>query len=371
MKKYKYLFLLIFALVFCALFCVSASAATDDGTGIFVGGVLVTDANSHDILGDGSAKYDPNTYTLTIKNYDAEGVVRTDDSGEASDVALSVYVGVGKTAITVIVEGDCFFSGGVVNMAGKVEVKNASITFGPSAPTFLYARNGALDIVNSKITMEGVNFLSPIFSSTEMGMGFFASQIGVKDSSFTLKPKNCEAYNLNRLDALFCSADNSSFQNCDFRISTPFPVFRTLFQAYTNALVFTDCDFDLSGQMYCFLASGNTGGMENVSGENLGAVLLSNCEIEVEIPIISQVGKNCKFTTLKSKPIYIAAVSLCPLPAKRISIFSKTAASNFPLCPWKIWKNTFGVLIGTSCPKVKKRTITALLLSSWHPEKTN
>ena len=280
----KYLLSVFVFVLLCAFFVIPASAATDDGTGMFVGGVAVTDENRSDILGDGTASFDPETLTLTLKNYKAEGVVRTDDGGKASENALSVYTGVGSSAITVKITGDCYFPGGVVNVIGKIVVEDAKVTFGPSVPTCLFARNGAIDIVDSEIKMQGVNFLSPIFGAGNMSIGFFASEIGAKNSRFTLDIDSCEAYNLNRIDALFCAVETAVFDGCRFKVDTPFPVFRTLFQAYNDSLMFHDCRLNLSGQMYCFLAGGNPEAEEEdlPSDPKKGAVWLDSCRVKVK-----------------------------------------------------------------------------------------
>ena len=283
MKKTKLLFLLCLTFMLVALFSVSASAATDDGTGIFVGGIPVTEDNQQDILGDGSAKYDPTTRTLTVKDYSAEGVVRTDDGGEASSNALSIYIGIGSGSVNLIIEGDCYFSGGIVNAVGTILVKDANITFGPSVPTCIFTRSGTIEIVDSKVTMEGVNYISPIFSANEMAIGFFASEINMENSRFELKLEQCEATDLNRIDALFCAESNAVFENTNFHISTPFPVFRALFQSYKEALIFMNCRLKLAGQMYCFLAGGNPEAEGDIpESSSAGAVWMDGCRIKVK-----------------------------------------------------------------------------------------
>ena len=57
--------------LFIVLLCVfvfPVALSADEGYALYVGGVQVTNDNASDILGDGTASYDPASATLTLNN---------------------------------------------------------------------------------------------------------------------------------------------------------------------------------------------------------------------------------------------------------------------------------------------------------------
>ena len=280
LTKYAVLFTLV--LVFSAVFLVPASADASESYEIFVGRYQVTSENAHDILGDGTAVYDKTTQTLTLKNYHEETVRRMEENGQMTEKAMSVFVGINSAPITIVIEGECHFVGGIYNALGNVKVRDAEVTFARSVPVCIFVHNGTLEVTDSKMELEEATFLAPLFSSEEMSFGFFAGEIAMEDSEFIFDVDTAEYYNLDRISALFCAAKSISMLDCDVTVHTPFPVFQSVFNAYTEHLTFSQCDFSLVGQNCCFLANGVANSGQNSTFTELPAVRLNECDVKVK-----------------------------------------------------------------------------------------
>ena len=280
LTKYALLFTLV--LVFSAVFLVPASADTSESYEIFVGRYQVTSENAHDILGDGTAVYDKVNQILTLKNYREETVRRMEENGQMTEKAMSVFVGINSAPITIVIEGECHFVGGIYNALGNVKVQDAEVTFARSVPVCIFVHNGTLEVSDSEMELEEATFLAPLFSSDEMSFGFFAGEIAMEDSEFIFDVDTAEYYNLDRVSALFCAAKSISLLNCDVTVHTPFPVFQNVFNAYTEHLTFSQCDFSLVGQNCCFLANGVANSGQNSTFTELPAVRFNECDVKVK-----------------------------------------------------------------------------------------
>ena len=165
--------------------------ADKDGSGATVG-VLITEENYTDVLGDGTVSYDPTTNTLTLNNYVYNGVGADDCDigyyGLVADIPAEglTIVLVGTNSITVSGSesaGMIFFGSGDLIIKGNGSLSINSGMFGITVQT----DSGKLTIENAKfnITTTGAMAIGVQANDFVMNSGnlkITASMIGVGTS---------------------------------------------------------------------------------------------------------------------------------------------------------------------------------------------
>jgi len=142
-------------------------------------GVLITEENCADVLGDGTVSYDPTTNTLTLNNYVYSGEGALVDEGGYMAIKADIpaegltIVLVGTNSITVSGSnsaGMVFFSSGDLTIKGNGSLAINSIMYGITVQT----DSGKLTIENAK------------FNITTTG----AMAIGVQSNDFVMNSGN-------------------------------------------------------------------------------------------------------------------------------------------------------------------------------------
>ena len=165
--------------------------ADKDGSGATVG-VLITEENCTDVLGDGTVSYDPTTNTLTLNNYvyNGEGAL-VDEGGYMAIMAdiptegLTIVL-VGTNSITVSGSdsaGMVFFGEGNLTIKGNGSLSTNTIMYGITVQT----DSGKLTVENAKlnITTTGamaIGIQATDFVMTSGDLKITASMIGVGTS---------------------------------------------------------------------------------------------------------------------------------------------------------------------------------------------
>ncbi len=158
-------------------FTYTFEATQPDPYPVWVGGIQVTDANKDDILGDGTASFDPDTGTLTLNG------LTVGDGGHASGASIV------SSGIDLTVTGSAVLSGagyGILVLedsdgGGKLTLDNASVTYAvtdgseagieadgditvsggqidiSSAGPGIYSNNGSITIDSGTVTTASVD----------------------------------------------------------------------------------------------------------------------------------------------------------------------------------------------------------------------
>lgn len=129
--------------------------------GIFVGSVLVTAENCHDVLGDGTVSYNPETNTLTLNNANITGAVDYDGitGGIVTTSPLNIKV-IGINTITTGVEGS-YADVGIGYLGEAPEDGSPVITiFGNSKDDVLNINSSEAPVLSGAIvtTSGGISF---------------------------------------------------------------------------------------------------------------------------------------------------------------------------------------------------------------------
>ena len=165
--------------------------ADKDDSGATVG-VLITEENCADVLGDGTVSYDPTTNTLTLNNYvyNGEGVL-VDDGGYMAIMAdipaegLTIVL-VGTNSITVSGSesaGMVFFGEGDLAVKGNGSLSINSIMYGitlQSDSGKLTTENAKLNITTTGAMAIGIQATDFVMSSGDLKIT--ASMIGIGTS---------------------------------------------------------------------------------------------------------------------------------------------------------------------------------------------
>ena len=197
----------------------------DSPYSLIVGDVFVTDANKANVLDDNTVVFDSENYILTIKNFSSEKtstIVVDSQTGYKS--FFSVFYA-GEKELTVRIEGNCSFMSAVRIDHGKIEIKDANITFSEYASAMFECEYGLISIQNSEILVENVEYIAPL-SEDRAGRrsAISAASVEIFDSEIVCDVKNptMDAYH----DA-FLSADNDMIiENSKISVSAPFSVFQ-------------------------------------------------------------------------------------------------------------------------------------------------
>ncbi len=153
-------------------------------------GVLITEENYDDVLGDGTVSYDPATKTLTLYGYYYEGAGY--DPGDGGGCAISGDIDdgevlkiaiVGDNSITLTGDesaGICFFGDGTLAISGNGSLDINAATYG----ICLQAADGLVTIANSEITINvtgtpSVGIYSPKFLMTSGDIKITSSMLGI------------------------------------------------------------------------------------------------------------------------------------------------------------------------------------------------
>ena len=280
---HKILLCSLFFLVLAVFTILPASAESElvDPNKLYVAGVPVTQENAHDILGDGTAVYDMKTNTLKLHNFSADTVLRSymPVSGVTYDNRLSVFCGV---PVNVEVTGNCLFKGGIVLEQGNVTVRDANVTFAAGVPVCIDVKF-ALVIMDSTITLESANSISPVHPQDKAPDVFDCLSLVMTNSKFIFAPKFVSAYP-GASFSVFSSDASSIFKNSTFEIKTPYPLFHSTFYSEGGAITFESCKLDLAGQSTCFWANGTKiDGLTLEGGEGeVGMIGFLDTQIEVD-----------------------------------------------------------------------------------------
>lgn len=289
MKFVKSICLALFVMLCLGMVGLSASAedtAQGNGTHIgshdalYVGSVKVTPENQDDILGDGTASYDPSTTTLTLRNYTStKGIMQeyTIPSGETIKNYFSVYGG-GNTNWTVRVEGKCTFYGGIVLERGEVIIEDARVTFEDNVAVCVDVNQGRFIVLDSKVKVKGISGLNPVQMSRYMTCAFYAYTMRMEDSTISCTPAHPKS---DYRDYFLYAYDSASFINCHLVVDTPFPLFSATFASFAGGLNFLDCEIDLKGQEICFVALGEDNDLLGQVSEEAGFIVFDKSRIDI------------------------------------------------------------------------------------------
>ena len=150
-----FLWLLIVAGLISLFLVIGVSAADGEedppvdpvSYGIYLGGVEVTEENCRDILGNGLAKYDSETNTLTVKGGNIVGAVVSERGGGKYSLWSE------KENLQVEITGTVDFAYGIYLAHGNVTVRGAVLSFvgASGGTTCITAETGSISITEHSI----------------------------------------------------------------------------------------------------------------------------------------------------------------------------------------------------------------------------
>ena len=110
--------------------------------GLNLGDIVVSEANKDDILGDGTASYDPDTFTLTLNGYKNKGITTSLDKLNISLAADSQNK----------IDGDTY---GIYSDGGSITISgDASLTI-TAGDTAIFAKNGDISVTSGILNALG------------------------------------------------------------------------------------------------------------------------------------------------------------------------------------------------------------------------
>ena len=230
------MFILLFSVLVAV--CMIAVSAEDDPSlvpavseyGLYVGSTAVTEENKDDILGDGTAEYDPEKKQLIIDDATVTGGASSGDF---------IYSVLSADACDIVVRGECSFAYGIYTSSGDIRIDRAKVTFEGKAGGYSYVTSAAGDVnfEHSKVTCQSLAGIEDY--------AFSGKNVIVNDTDLQVAVGGTEK----KVDALFWAEEALSVDDSDIRVACAYPTIAALFTC-EGTLGFYSSKFACSGYDY-------------------------------------------------------------------------------------------------------------------------
>lgn len=211
-----------------------------------VGGLYVTDSNKADILGDGTAVFDSDTYTLTLRNYRHDKLFYIPVSTQPELNALFSVLYLGEKDLTVIVEGECHFAGALRVDHGTLKVQDARVTFADHVNAFFECEYGLLSIENSQITISSVPNLTPLSADRKGNVcAIRAASVRIDDSEIVCEIQTPDFVHYY---AFMWAYNDIDVEDSRIVMASPYPIFDWGLMVENGHLNVVDTDLAVTGQ---------------------------------------------------------------------------------------------------------------------------
>ncbi|MFA5561951.1 MAG: hypothetical protein WDA00_04855 [Eubacteriales bacterium] len=235
----KWTLMLLLAMLMAAALTLFSAATGGDVTespyDLYVGYTPVTPDNCADILGDGTAGYDPASKTLTIRNF---------RSTQALDNDGALFSILGGAKVTVVITGEQGnnFPFAIFLKAGDIRVTDTTVKFGANCFLWMVTEDGNITVENS--TVESVSIERVIQLCIQ------ASNVTFQNSTLSLVTEEGSLYPT----SLFYAGKQLTIADSDVTVSMPYPLAEYIFYCDTGSIAVRDSTMTLSKGNTCFWA---------------------------------------------------------------------------------------------------------------------